>query len=88
MELWNTDRVREELGAKTIQSASRTLQRLRIKPVSREPGRSGMNLYDPAEVNAAIAARPGRGVRTRGISDRKSDGETISDERDSERQAG
>lgn len=58
MELWNTERVREELGAKTIRSASRTLHRLGINPVAREPGRSGMNLYDPAEVTAAIAARP------------------------------
>jgi hypothetical protein len=60
-DLWNTERVREELGAGTIRSASRTLHRLGINPVSREPGRSGQNLYDAAEVAAAIAARPGQG---------------------------
>lgn len=63
MELWTTERVREELGAKTIRSASRTLHRLGIEPVAREPGRRGMNQYEAAAVRAAIANRPGRGRR-------------------------
>lgn len=56
-ELWNTERVRQELGAKTIRSASRIILRLGLMPVSREPGRSGMNLYDAAEVAEKIGAR-------------------------------
>lgn len=61
--LVNTEEVREMLGAATIRSVSRTLHRLGVEPVSREPGRSGMNLYDAGEIRAAIAARPGRGRR-------------------------
>lgn len=60
-DLWNTDRVRAELAAKTIRSAGRIILRMGLKPVAREPGRSGQNLYNPGEVTAAIAARPGRG---------------------------
>jgi hypothetical protein len=63
-EKWNTERVRVELGLTSIRSASRALHRLGIRPVSREPGRLGMNEYDAAEVTAAIAARPGRGRKT------------------------
>lgn len=63
MELWTTEQVREELGAKTIRSASRTLHRLGVRAVAREPGRLGMNLYDAAAVRAAIEKRPGRGRR-------------------------
>lgn len=59
-ELWNTERVRQELGASSIRSAGRIIVRLGLVPVSREPGRSGMNLYDAEAVVAAIAARPGR----------------------------
>lgn len=63
-ELWSTERVRQELGAKTIRSAGRTIVRLGLTPVSREPGRSGMNLYDADAVRAAIAARPGNNRAT------------------------
>jgi hypothetical protein len=66
-ELWNTDRVRQELGAKTIRSASRIILRLGLKPVAREPGRSGMNLYVASEVAAAIAAMPSRRRRTEDV---------------------
>lgn len=59
-ELWNTERIRQELGASSIRSAGRIIVRLGLTPVSREPGRSGMNLYDAEAVAAAIAARPGR----------------------------
>lgn len=62
-ERWNTERVRQELGAKTLRSAGRIIVRLGLKPVAREPGRSGQNLYDSGEVVAAFAARPGRGRR-------------------------
>lgn len=57
-ELISTEEVRVMLGAATIRSVSRTLHRLGIYPVSREPGRAGMNLYDAVEVRAAVAARP------------------------------
>lgn len=57
----STEQVRELLRAKTIRSASRTLHRLGIKPVARQAGRTGMNLYDAAQVRAAVANRPGRG---------------------------
>jgi hypothetical protein len=63
-ELVSTEEVRVMLGAATIRSASRTLHRLGVQPVSRQPGRSGMNQYDAAEVRAAIAGRPGRGRRS------------------------
>jgi hypothetical protein len=56
-ELWNTERIRIELGAKTIRSAGRIILRLGLTPVAREPGRSGMNLYDANAVRAALAAR-------------------------------
>lgn len=56
-ELWNTERVREELGASSIRSAATIILRLGLTPVSREPGRSGMNQYDADAVRAAIAAR-------------------------------
>jgi hypothetical protein len=56
-DLWPTERVRQELRARTIRSASTLILRLGLKPVAREPGRSGQNLYDPAEVLAAIARR-------------------------------
>jgi hypothetical protein len=62
-ELWNTERVRQELGASSIRSASRIILRLGVEPQSREPGRSGMNLYDAGEIRAALARRPGRGKR-------------------------
>lgn len=58
-EMWNTERVRQELGAKTTRSASTIILRLGLKPVSREPGRDGMNLYNAAEVSAKIAGRRG-----------------------------
>jgi hypothetical protein len=64
-ELWNTERVREELGASSIRSASRIILRLGVEPVSREPGRSGMNLYEADQIRSAIAGRPGRGRKAR-----------------------
>lgn len=63
-ERWNTEECRVHLDAATIRSASRTLHRLEIKPVAREPGRSGMNLYDADEVRTKAAARPRAVART------------------------
>jgi hypothetical protein len=59
-ETWNTERVRQELGAKTIRSAGRIILRLGLKPIAREPGKAGMNLYDAATAGAAIAAHLAR----------------------------
>jgi len=58
-EMWSTERIRQELGASSIRSAMRIILRMGLTPVSREPGRSGMNLYEADAVRAAIAARPG-----------------------------
>jgi hypothetical protein len=58
--LVNTEEVRVMLGAATIRSVSRTLHRWGIEPVSREPGRSGMNLYDADVIRKSIASRPRR----------------------------
>lgn len=62
-ELWNTERIRQELGATSIRSAMTIILRLGLTPVSREPGRTGMNLYPAAEAGPKIAeyvARQGR----------------------------
>lgn len=59
-EMWSTERVRQELGAKTIHSAGRIIVRLGLKPVAREPGRSGMNLYDAVVAGEKIAAHKAR----------------------------
>lgn len=63
-ELWSIDGVAEHIGAATASSARRTLGRWGVRPVGREAGRGGQNLYDPAQVKAAKAARPGRGHRS------------------------
>jgi hypothetical protein len=65
-EQWTTTEVAEFLGAASVRSASRTLNRARIGPVAREPGRSGQNLYDADEIRSQLApeARPGQGRRT------------------------
>ena len=62
-ELWTTSQVAEYIGAASVRSATGTLHRWGVHPVSREPGRSGQNLYRAAQVKAAKAARPGRGAR-------------------------
>jgi hypothetical protein len=63
-ELWTIATVAEHIGATTTGSARKTLSRWGVKPVSREAGQHGQSLYDPAQVRAAHAARPGRGART------------------------
>ena len=62
-EQWTTVEVATHLGV-APESVRNTLSRLGVKAVARQPGRSGLNLYDAAEVRAAAAARPGRGART------------------------
>lgn len=67
--LWNTERMRQELGASSIRSAATIILRLGLTPVAREPGRSGMNLYDPAVAGPVIAehlARRGAGTKIMG----------------------
>ena len=54
------DEVAEELGI-TPKSADNQLRKWGIEPAAREPGRGGRNLYPAKEVQARIAARPGRG---------------------------
>lgn len=61
---WTTTEVQEYLGASSVRSVSKTLSRLGVRPVARQPGRSGENLYDAAQIRAAKASMPGRGVRS------------------------
>lgn len=63
-ELWTTAEAAEFLGASSAGSGRKTLSRLGVAPVSREPGRGGQNLYDAARVRAAKARMPGRGKRS------------------------
>lgn len=63
-ERWTTSQIAERYNASSNRSIAVALSRLGIRPVAREPGRSGQNLYDAAQVRAAMAARPGAGRRT------------------------
>jgi hypothetical protein len=67
-ELWTIDQVAAFLGVKPG-SARGTLSRWEVRAVRREIDDRGRahSLFDPAEVRAAQAARPGQGAR----SDRK-----------------
>ncbi len=58
-ELITTTQAAELAGVKPT-GVHRLLHRAAIRPVGREPGRSGQNLYDAAQVEAAVQARPGR----------------------------
>ncbi len=49
-----------ELAGVKITGVGRLLHRAGIRPVGREPGRSGQNLYDAVQVEDAVRARPGR----------------------------
>lgn len=62
-ELWTVVDVAGFLGV-AVKSADTQLRRWSVAPVSRQPGRGGMNLYDPREVRRAYTARPGQGART------------------------
>ncbi|MFE2486086.1 hypothetical protein ACFXGR_22850 [Streptomyces mirabilis] len=63
-DLWTIATVAEYISATTTGSARKTLSRWGVKPVGREAGRGGESLYDPEQVRAAKASRPGRGTRT------------------------
>lgn len=60
--VWTVDDVAEFAGI-TPRSADTELRRQGVRPVGRQPGRGGKNLYDAAEVRAALAGRA-RGVRS------------------------
>jgi hypothetical protein len=62
-ELWTTAEAAAYLGASSAGSGRKTLSRLGVAPVSREPGRAGQNLYDAPKVRAAKTRMPGRGKR-------------------------
>jgi hypothetical protein len=65
IELWTIDEVADFLGyqgTSAAGSARKTLSRLGVSAVARQPGRGGKSLYRVDEVKAAHAARPGRGV--------------------------
>jgi hypothetical protein len=64
-ELWTTAEAAAYLGATSTGSGRKTLFRLGVFPVSREPGRGGQNLYDAGQVRAARAGMPGRGKGSR-----------------------
>lgn len=65
-DLWSIRDVAAYLGATSTGSARRTLSRWGVTAIRHEPGPSGRveARYDPAKVQAAHAARPGRGTRT------------------------
>jgi hypothetical protein len=56
--------VARRLDLATSDAAGNTLRRWGLRPVGREAGRDGENLWDSAAVAAALAARPGRGRRS------------------------
>lgn len=60
-DLWTTAQCAEHFGVE-VGSAYSTLYRLGIRPVARQPGRGGQNLYDAEQVRTA--SRPGQGKRT------------------------
>lgn len=51
-------------GEAAVRSAAKWLHRHGVRPVGREPGRIGQNLYDEAVVRSALDDAPGRGRRT------------------------
>lgn len=64
-ELWTIAEVAEHLGIKAS-SARGTLSRWKVRAADRridDHGRAHA-LYDPEEIRAAAASRPGRGART------------------------
>jgi hypothetical protein len=62
-DLWTPEQAAAHLGV-AADSVRKALHRLGVRPVARQPGRSGRNLYDPEQVRSAAAARPGKGTRT------------------------
>lgn len=64
-DLWTIEQVAERLGIQKG-SARGTLSRWGVRAADRQIDGHGRaySLYDPDEVQAAIANRPGRGART------------------------
>ncbi len=58
-DLLTTTQAAELAGVKSS-GVHRLLARAGVRPVGREPGRGGQNLYDAAQVEVAVQARPGR----------------------------
>jgi hypothetical protein len=61
---WTTAEVAEYLRLGSAAAARAQLARWGIRPVARQPGRAGQNLYNPEDVHGADTARFGRGRRT------------------------
>jgi hypothetical protein len=61
---WTLAEVSAHIGAGSPGSARRALSRWGVAPIGRLPGRAGQSLYDRGQVEAARAARPGRGHRS------------------------
>lgn len=62
-DLWPVSRIAEHMGL-AVPSAGAQMRRWGILAEGRQPGRTGENLYPADLVQAAHAARPGRGHRT------------------------
>jgi hypothetical protein len=56
-ESWTLERVATEYGYASTDSARRALWRWGVRPIARQPGRAGMNVYDAHEVRTAAAQR-------------------------------
>lgn len=63
-ERWTIAEVADYLGASSTGSARKTLHRWGVQAVGRQAGRAGQSLYDPDEIRAAKASRPGQGARS------------------------
>lgn len=63
-ERWTTDDVRAFLGLASRESARDWLSTHGIAAIGRQPGRAGLNEYDPDTVRTVAAERPGRGYRS------------------------
>ncbi|MGH7743320.1 MAG: hypothetical protein ACREQ5_00660 [Candidatus Dormibacteria bacterium] len=59
---WTLSQAAQFLGSPTTDAAYRMLHRYKIKPVARETGRGGQNLYDANQVQQVAQQRPGRGI--------------------------
>ncbi|OPC84259.1 hypothetical protein B4N89_27985 [Embleya scabrispora] len=63
-ETWTLAQAAAHIRAGNPDSARVTLRRWGVKPVGRQPGRGGQNLYNAQAVRDAKANRPGQGART------------------------
>ncbi|WP_018588768.1 hypothetical protein [Salinispora arenicola] len=61
--LWTTDDVVAYLGLRTRASARAQLSAWGIRPCDREPGRSGLNRYQPQPIREIHQKRRGQGWR-------------------------